>query len=127
MAASLLNPLTCGYAKKAVAFEIMSKSPAIKKDSREGGNKYKTKASTLQYQAFNDTFRDRADQFKLSYKDFIKKAPKLKEIFKNWNRHKPKEKPAMFTLLTLKMAAAVRSKKTAAFNGTVQGLPPLFH
>ena len=72
----------------------MCKSPTIKKDSREGGNKYKAKVSTLQYQAFNDTFRDRAYQFKLSYEHFIKKAPKLKEVFKNWNRHKPKEKSA---------------------------------
>ena len=101
MAASLLNPLTCGYAK-VVAFEIMCKSPTIKKDSREGGNKYEAKVSTLQYQAFNDTFRDRAYQFKLSCEHFIKKAPKLKEVFKIGTGISQRRNLPMLTHSTLK-------------------------
>ena len=126
MAASLRNPLTCGNAK-AVAFKIISKSPTIRKDSREGRNKYKAKVSTLQEQAFNDTFRDRADQFKLSYEHFIKKAPKLKEIFKNWDRHKPKEESTYFDTFNIEKWLKRSGAKTAAFIGTMQGLPPLFH
>ena len=116
-AASLVNPLTCGFAKVA-AYQITSAPPAFKREPREGVNKFKARVLGAQYQEFLHTFRSRQDAFKIEYSEFTVRVLKLKETCKKWSRNKPEEKKAYFeefkTEKWLKLSNAKKQQHTLA-------------
>ena len=87
MASSLLNPLTCGYAKVA-AYTIFKKPTAqlLKREPNEGSQKFKARVLQAQHKEFLDIFHDRPNDFKPEYKQFYMSISKLKGLFVRWNK-----------------------------------------
>ena len=87
MASSLLNPLTCGYAKVA-AYTIFKKPTAqlLKREPNEGSQKFKARVLQTQHKEFLDIFHDRPNDFKPEYKQFYISISKLKGLFVRWNK-----------------------------------------
>ena len=123
MAASLLNPLTCGFVKVA-AWEAIMKSPKLKRDDKEGSAKYKARGLQGQYQEFKDLFADRGQEFTLDQLEFNKRTLKLEETMKTWSKDKPKEKQLYLeTFSSEKWKKLSNAKKAATYIVKMQRLP----
>ena len=84
MSVSLINPLTCGFAKCATHF-VLSKH--IAEDKTENIKQNQACAFLHRYKVFRDIFKDREDAFDVEYKTFQKNLRALRKFMTNWSRN----------------------------------------
>ena len=95
MASSLVNPLTCGFAKVAVHF-VFSKKKNIDREKGEGMSKYKARIFQLQHEEFQYIFKDRKEAFKVDYKNFQRSMQKLRQCMAEWGRNGSTESKRLY-------------------------------
>ena len=84
MAASLLDPWVCCYAKVAAYHVTRTSTVNVSKHPRKGAAKFKAKICRQHHDDFIKIFEDRKSEFTIDNKQFVKKLPPLKDKFVNW-------------------------------------------
>ena len=87
---SIIDPLSCGFAKVA-AYNILTDTSYTKKSTNENQKIFKARVLTEQYRKFNDYFNNRGD-FGLPYKQFTNNFPNIIKNIRQLNKRQQNTK-----------------------------------
>lgn len=79
---SLVDPLSCGFAK-VIAFQIITEPINVTKLSNENTNEFKSRKFNLQYEKYVEQF-DGLEKFNVTYKQFTNNFPKVVTLLRHF-------------------------------------------
>ena len=88
---SILDPLTCGYAK-VILYEASKEKFSSKKDLREGSARYTARVLAEISKDYHNVFLADADSFKMEFHKLTKCIQQLRKTFQEWSRKNGQEK-----------------------------------
>ena len=74
---SIIDPLTCGFAKVAV-FSLLSNPTNLQRLDKEKATVFKSREFKYRYDKFHEIFKDNED-FRVAYQHFTWNFPKIKD------------------------------------------------
>lgn len=114
MVATLICPTSCGFARTAALEIVKETTKTFRRENGEGTAKFRARSMQECYKRFNETSKERSEEFAIDFLKFQKKIPALRDMFSRWNPRRKGEKEKYVETFSIKnwkeMAHAEKNK-----------------